>query len=237
MKNVFIPTSRVTKFREAISVVADTKKGQPGLMLVWGQAGRGKTVCAKEYAVQTEKAAYVRVHENWTPRAMLARICQEINGMQPVRVEQAKQVIIEELDRTPGIILMDEADRLTVSNVEHLRDIHDETGVPIILIGEPSIYARITARRRIWERVTRVVEFGPVNSEDVVIFGMKACDLKIQGEAAQALVSNCEGSFRLLYHLMVELERKAKANKIKDIDLEIIESLPNRRVAPTKERR
>jgi DNA transposition AAA+ family ATPase len=236
MKNVFIETSRVMKFREAVSVVADTRKGQPGLMLAWGLAGRGKTMAAKEYTVQSENAIYVRVHENWTPRAMLAGICHELNGMQPARVELAKQIIIEELDRSPRIILIDEADRLMIGNIEHLRDIHDETGAPIVLIGEPSIYGRVTARRRIWERVTRVVEFGAVKTEDVVIFGMKACDLKIAPDAALALVKNCEGSFRLLYHIMIELERSARANKVTDITLDIIESLPNRRIAPTPEK-
>lgn len=236
MKNVFIETSRVMKFRDAASVIADTQKGQPGLMLAWGRAGRGKTMCAKQYAVQNSDTAYVRVHENWTPRAMLARICEEINGMLPARVDQAKRIIIEELDRKPVTLLIDEADRLIIGNVEHLRDIHDETGAPIILIGEPSIYGRVTARRRIWERVTRVVEFGPVVAEDVILFGVKACDLKIKPDAAMAMVRRSEGSFRLLYHLMVDLERRAKANNIKEITLDLVDSLPNRRMTPTTEK-
>ncbi len=54
MKNIFLETERVIAFREAISVVTDTKKGQPGLMVVWGKPGRGKTECAKNYAVRTD---------------------------------------------------------------------------------------------------------------------------------------------------------------------------------------
>lgn len=236
MKNVFIETSRVMAFREAASVVKDTVKGQPGFMVAWGYAGRGKTECAKEYAVRTKEAVYVRVQENWTPRAMLAAVCYEINGMQPARVDLGKHVIIEELERTPRILLIDEADRLIPSNIEHLRDIHDETGAPIVLIGEPSLYGRLTVKRRIWERVTRVVEFGPVTDEDVVYFGMKACDLKILPDAALELVRRSKGSFRLLYHLMVETERKTKANKLKEVSLDLVESIPDRRVAPTPEK-
>ena len=236
MKNVFIETSRVTLFREAAGVVADTVKGQPGLMLAWGYAGRGKTECTKEYAVRNPDSVYVRVHQDWTPRAMLSAICYEINGMNPHRVDTAKRVIIEELDRRPKMILVDEADRLVIGNVEHLRDIHDDTGAPIVLIGEPSLYGRLTSRRRIWERVTRVVEFGPVKTEDVILFGMKACDLTIEPAAAIELVRRCQGSFRLLYHLMVDQERQAKANKINTVTLEMVESLPDRRKAPTPEK-
>ena len=236
MKNVFIETSRVMAFREAAGVVKDTVKGQPGFMVAWGYAGRGKTECAKEYAVRTKEAVYVRVFQSWTPRAMLATICYELNGMQPNRVDHAKRVIIEELERTPRILLIDEADRLAIDNIEDLRDIHDATGSPFVLIGEPSLYGRLTARSRIWERVTRVVEFGPVTDEDVVYFGMKACDLKIMPDAAGELVRRSKGSFRLLYHLMVETERKTRANKLKEVSLDLVESIPDRRVAPTPEK-
>jgi len=223
-------------FRESAGVVADTVKGQPGFMVAWGLAGRGKTICSKEYNVRTPGSVYIRVFEDWTPRAMLAKICNEINGMVPGRIDRAKSVLIEELDRHPRTIIMDEADRLTNSNIEHLRDIHDETGAPIILVGEPSLYGRLTSRRRIWERVTRVVEFGPVQTEDVMIFGRKACDLMVLPEAAVELVKRCQGSFRLLYHLMVDLERQARANKVQEIPLDMIKALPNRRIAPTPEK-
>lgn len=236
MKNVFIETKRVLAFREAANVVSDTVKGQPGLMVGWGPAGRGKTICSKEYVVRNPGAIYIRVHQDWTPRAMLAAICHEINGMTPSRVDKGKQIVIEELESRSRMILIDEADRLSIANMEHLRDIHDETGAPFILIGEPSLYGRLKSRRRIWERVTRTVEFGPVTDEDVLVFGVRACDLTIGPEAALYLVRRSQGSFRLLYHLMVDLSRQAKANKTDKINLEMVESLPDRRIAPTPEK-
>jgi len=238
LKNIFIETRRVALFREAVKVVLDTEKGQPGLMVVWGFAGMGKTEASRKLAVEKHQSVvYVRVMQDWTPRAMLAAICVELNGMKPTRVELAKRAIIEELERSPKLIFMDEADRLNISLVEHLRDIHDESGAPIAMIGEPSLYGSLTARRRIWDRVTQVVEFGPVITDDVVMFGMKACDLKVKAEAAAELVRRCQGSFRLLYHLMKDLERQAKANKMDAVELEMVEALPDRRKAPTKESR
>lgn len=235
-KETFIETNRVLAFREAANVVMDTVKGQPGLMVAHGKAGRGKTKCAQTYAAQNTDCVYVRVHQDWTPRAMLATICHELNGMNITRVDQGKKVIIEELDSRSKMILVDEADRLVVGNLEHLRDIHDETGAPIVLIGEPILYARLKSRRRIWERVTRWVEFGPVIDEDVLVFGMKACGLSIEPSAAIYLARRCQGSFRLLYHLMVDLDRFSKANKVDIVSLEMVESLPDRRKAPTPEK-
>ena len=237
MKDVFIDTSRTAAFNEAMSIVADTEKGQPGLVMGWGLAGRGKTMAAQRYVTHNRGAVYIRVYQDWTPRAMLAAICSRLNGMNPVRVDKAKQAIIEELDAKQGtVLLIDEADRLAMNNIEHLRDIHDETGVPIALIGEPSLYAKLTARRRILERVTRRVEFGPIQDVDVVMFGAKACGLTIQPDAAVSMVSRSTGSFRLLFHLMVDAERMAQANKTDTITMEMIDSIPNRRMTPSPEK-
>jgi hypothetical protein len=129
-------------------------------------------------------------------------------------------------------LLIDEADRLNIRLVEHLRDIHDETGCPVVLIGEPTLYAQLKARARIWQRVTRVVNFGPVIVDDVVLFGLKACGIKIDAQAANGLLKRCQGSFRLLYHDMVDLERVAKANDTSDVPMDLVEMLPDRRLAP-----
>ncbi len=80
--------------------------------------------------------------------------------------------------------------------------------------------------------MTRVVNFGPVIVDDVVLFGLKACGVKVDAQAANGLLKRCQGSFRLLYHDMVDLERVAKANETSDVSLELVEMLPNRRLAP-----
>lgn len=231
MKNVFLETKRVVEFREAISVVEDVEKGQPGLMVVWGRPGRGKTECAREYAVRTG-AIYLRVLEDWTPRAMLAKICSEINEMEPRSIERCKKIIISELDTSVRTILVDEADRLKINNIEHMRDIHDLTGSPIVFIGEPSIYATISSRRRIWSRVTKTVEFGPIIPEDVLLLGMKAAGLKIEPAAAQKLTIRSEGDFRLLWQDVRDLERKAKANNTQVVNPDLIQTLPKRKTGP-----
>ncbi|MCG8635423.1 MAG: ATP-binding protein [Desulfobacterales bacterium] len=227
MKNEFIETSRVTAFWEAVKAVSDMEKGHPGMMLAWGYAGRGKTECARTYATRNENAKYIRVFEDWTPRAMLSTICEELNGMKPGHIHTAKRIIIEEVDDSDKILLIDEADRLTVKHIEHLRDIHDETDCPIVLIGEPSIYTQIKSRTRIWRRFTQAVEFGPLLNEDIILFGLKNCGIRIAPEAARTLKTKSKGSFGFLIHYMTMLEGIATSNKIEDIGLDIVNGLPD----------
>lgn len=166
---------------------------------------------------------------------MLARICYELNGMEPNRVNTAKRIIEEELENLLRAVIIDEADRLPIKNIEHLRDIHDAICTPFILVGEPSIYAKLNPHKRLKQRVTRSVEFGPVIAEDVIIFGFKACGLKIDPEAAILLQQRSHGSFRLLYHLMRDLEMVAKANDTTQVNSDLVNIVPDRRLKPKPE--
>lgn len=223
-------------FLEAANILSDTIKGHPGLMIVWGLAGRGKSECAKKYATKmNEKAIYVHVQEDWSQTDFLAEICERINGMRPARKGYAKRVILEEFDKPPHrILIIDEADRLIMHNIEHLRDMHKLTGISIVLIGEPSIYGKLSARKRIMDLVTRVVEFGPVTEEDVILYGLKACDLRVLPDAAVEISGRIEGSWRQLLILMVDIERKCKASKLNEVTQDLVQSISDKKIAPTR---
>ncbi|MEM5789182.1 MAG: ATP-binding protein [Syntrophobacteraceae bacterium] len=236
MKQVFLETQNVAKFREALWLLEDTERGQPGLGVVWGQAGRGKTVCAREYAVRTN-AVYLRVMEDWTPRAMLASLCRELNGSDPRSTERCKKIACDELERQQRTVLVDEADRLPVGLVEHWRDIHDVAGVPVVLIGEEHLFPTLAARRRIWSRVTQTVEFKPIATEDIVLFGLKAADLRIDPEASRRIASRSGGDFRLVWTDIQGLEQMARAAGTKQVDLKMAEALPQRMLGPKPIRR
>lgn len=234
MKNVFLQTENVRRFQEAADVLADIEKGQPGLCVVYGRAGRGKTECSREFAVRTG-SLYIRVMEDWTPRAMLASLCFEINGSRPSSVDRCKSLLFSALDQNPRTILVDEADRFkNIGMIEHFRDIHDMTGSPVILIGEQSLYAKISTKRRLWSRITQTVEFGPISTEDILVFGMKAAELKIAPDAAQMIGKRSEGDFRLIWQDVRALEQMARAAGTLQVDTAMVKELKNRKPSPTR---
>jgi len=227
MKNIFLETKNVMAFREAMASLEDVQKGQPGLAVVWGQAGRGKTVCAQEYAVHS-RAIYLRVMEDWTPRAMLGGLCLKINQSNPRTIADCKQVICAALDVNPRLIIVDEADRLrNIGMIEHFRDIHDICGVPVVFIGEQSLYPKINSHRRLWSRVTQAVEFLPICSEDVVLFCLKAAGLRVSGEVAQGLCKRCDGDFRLIWQDVRKLENICRASGVAVVEMSMLKGLPN----------
>ncbi len=232
MRDEFIVTSRVTAFREAVSILEDTVKGHPGMMMVWGLSGRGKTSCIEKYATDTD-ALYLYVQNGMTPAALISELVREINGMNASRIVQGKRIIVEELDAQTRTLMIDEADKLSLDCIEHLRDIHDMTGNPIVFVGEPSLYGRMNSRKRLMSRITKTVEFGPVTLEDIMILGKRACDLKVAPDAASFLLKRCGGDFRPLYHDMRDLERIAQANDTGVIEPEMVKQLGKRLTRPT----
>jgi hypothetical protein len=227
MKTIFLETRNVARFREALSVLEDTDRGQPGLGIAWGQAGRGKTFCAREYAVRTG-AVYMRYLQDWTPRAMLAELCRQLNGSEPHTVDRAKKIAVELLDKKRQTVLVDEADRLDAGLVEHLRDVHDLVGVPVVLIGEEGLFSKINAHRRIWSRVTQTVEFGPITTEDISLFGIEAAGLRLDPEAAQKIGARSGGDFRLVWTDMHALEQMARAAGARQVDAKMVAALASR---------
>jgi DNA transposition AAA+ family ATPase len=232
MKQVFLDTKNVLAFRDAMSALEDVEKGQPGLALTYGRAGRGKTLCAREYAVRTG-AVYLRVMQDWTPRGMLSRLCLELNGVEPRMTDRCKLMACEELDKSPRTVLVDEADRLNVSLIEHLRDIHDMSGAPIVLIGEEHLHAMLSSRGRLWSRVTQTVEFGPVVVDDILMFALKAADIKLDADAARLIGKRSSGDFRLVWLDVNDLERMARAGKTREVDRRMVEALPKRKLGPS----
>lgn len=235
MKKILLDTKRVTAFLEAIKIVEDTVKGFPGIMVLWGFSGRGKSTCVEKYATDTG-ALYLYVQNELTPLTLLKQICLELNGMEPNQKAKAKKIIVEELEENPRTLLIDEADKLCINCIEHLRDIHDLTGIPMVLIGEPKIYGTLHSRKRLWSRVTKTVEFGAVTIEDIMLLSMKACDLKLKPDAANELLRRCKGDFRPLYHDLRDLEILAQSNSLKVIEQDLVLTIPDRRKRPTPDK-
>jgi hypothetical protein len=167
----------------------------------------------------------MRVLQDWTPRAMLAELCRQLNGSEPRTVDRAKRTAAESLEKRPRTILVDEADRLNIDLVEHFRDVHDMVGVPVVLIGEERLFPTINARRRIWSRVMQTVEFGPITCEDILLFALEAATLRLDPDAAEKIGTRAGGDFRLVWAHIHALEQMARAAGTKNVDAKMVEAL------------
>lgn len=220
----FITTENVKRFNKAMTVLCDTEKGEAGMCVVEGPSGRGKTLAATEYHARTN-SVFLRVLEGWSQFEFLQELTWELTGMRPGSRGKCRQVLREKLSDSPQPIIVDEADRLALQRIEDLRDIHDLTGCPVIMIGEEGFYNRTAGKKRVQSRITQMVRFDPVQADDVVLYARKAAGITLAPEAGDWLTTKVKGCFRDVYSYMLVMEEFCKAQGTNQISLEMIKKL------------
>lgn len=223
-QDVFIKTDNVLRAWEAIMQVEDVQKGQPGLCLFHGSAGRGKTVAVENYYT-LNGGVYLRVWQDWTQNAFMQALCFKVTGRRVGPTQRCKEAVCESLDNDRRTLFVDEADRLHLARIEDLRDIHDSTGCPVILVGEEELKHLIDQKSRVSSRVTAEVEFGPVSGLDISMYAEMAAGLDLGNEEAELLSKRTNGDFRLVHNGMIQLEQMAKAAQSKTVTMKMVENV------------
>lgn len=227
MREVIIDTEAMSRFDSAVDEVTGAERGLSGFVLAYGQAGRGKSVAADRYHYQ-RGGAYLRVWQNWSQTSFLQRLLFEVRGkntdMPRHTGNRCKELIVQALEADRKPLFIDEADRLKIDRIEDLRDIHEMTGAPIVLIGEEGIFGLLSERRRIWSRVAYEIEFGPISPAEIALYAMQAAGLDINLELAAEIARKTEGDFRLVRNMCLLLEKAAKAQEAFTVDREMLET-------------
>lgn len=118
--------------------------------VIYGAAGVGKTQAVTEYA-KTHPSVWVATmtpgHAGVT--ACLEEVAQAC-GVKDVPQSPARihREIVARVRETGGLIVVDEAQHLSVAALDALRSIHDAAGVGLALVGNDLVYTRMTGGSR-----------------------------------------------------------------------------------------
>lgn len=222
MRNKLAFVKNVMALQAAYESLATRDTGVPGMGLIYGFTGAGKTT-AIAWLVTRVRGVYVRANATWTPTAMLGAIMKEL-GATPLRHGSAAMVahITEQVAATRRPLFVDEADYLfgNVKMLETLRDIHDGSGSPVILVGMEGIERRIVHRLQFSRRISEWVEFKPADLEDARTLAGTVCEVTIADDLLEAVHTEARGSVGLMVVAMARIEALAKANGWKAVDAE-----------------
>ena len=82
------------------------------------------------------------------------------------------RMIVQRLQGTKGLLIIDEAQHLSLLALESLRSIHDATACGLVLMGNESVYANLSGRRsaefaQLFSRVGMVLQLRKTTAADV----------------------------------------------------------------------
>lgn len=150
--------------------IQDAGDGSPRLGLFYGPSGFGKSVAAAFCASRLD-AGYIVAKSIWTQRSLLEAIALELGLTRLERTgPRLLEQIVDQLIADPKPLIVDEMDHLvTKKSVEIIRDIHDAARIPILMIGEEALPAKLKAWERFDNRILVATQAQPSSLSDALL--------------------------------------------------------------------
>jgi DNA transposition AAA+ family ATPase len=249
----------VTKAYRLFAEFCDACRKYQYIGICYGSPGVGKTLSARHYArwdllepimlhpATTEarprelascRSVMYTPSVTYTPRAMEREIAELRRRLHYV-VEDVTHVHQLMGDAAPGnipskdLVMIDEADRLKMVGLEHLRDIYDRGECGLVLIGMPGIEKRLARYPQLYSRVGFVHQFHPLSTEEVRFIlehKWQQIGVRLQPddfsdmEAVATVIRITGGNFRLIHRLCTQIERILQINEIRMVTKEVVEA-------------
>jgi DNA transposition AAA+ family ATPase len=139
----------------------------------------------------------------------------------------------EETPEPTTLLMIDEADRLKTAGLEQMRDLFDQGGIGVVLIGIPGLEKRLSRYPQLYSRVGFVHAFRPLSAEGVrdlfrhqwLPAGIVLPDEGLHDEAVMATIIRITGgNFRLLHRLLTQIARLVEINALSRVTREVVEA-------------
>lgn len=189
----------VSGFFELVTRVRDRSPMLPNIGVMHGRSGDGKSY-ASIYAQNKTRAIRVEVGDSWTRKTLLCAILQECgvprpSGSVPELAQAAIQTLAEE-PRRP--LFIDEADKVCDKGyIELVREIAMGSNVPVLLIGEEKLPAKLAHVERLHNRI-------------LAWFGAEPCDLGDAKKLAELLLDPVTIEDALLEDIRLQGDGRAR---------------------------
>lgn len=111
------------------------------IVLLSGAAGAGKTTALKHYVENSAGVIFVTANScASSAMAILGEIALKIGKIPKTKKQLLMNELVSYFKDSQRLIIIDEADHLTFSALQALRNLNDESGVGVLLSGNDKIY-------------------------------------------------------------------------------------------------
>lgn len=218
MRSKIVPTANIARLSAAATALLSRAPGMPGMGIVEGETGFGKSTGVAWMATKT-RGVFVRAQSMSTPTSLLTAMCKELGIVKRAANAETVDEIVTQLSETSRPLFIDEADYLAKKTalIEMLRDIHDLASVPVVLIGMAGFQRKIRYLRQLTGRIAEAVEFLPATFDDAQALARELAEVTIAPDLVHKLYAETRGSIRLFVNGLSRIEQFASSRALDSI--------------------
>ena len=183
------------------------------IAIIVGCAGSGKSTIAKDYARIHPNVILIEATLHSTARVILDELCERLHISGGRNLHEKVILIAKELKRRDVVILIDEAEHLSVRALEDLRRIWDFSSCPLILFGTEILLKNLIGKngelRQLYSRIGGKWNMKGLSQEE--------CGALF----TQGIHAYTKGNFRSSAKLYAKAARLAELHNVK-LDKDII---------------
>ena len=225
MNKIFVKTQNVRNFIGLVENLINKPKNIPKMGLVYGEPGLGKSQTALWLACKYD-GIYLRVSNLMTGRWLLEKIVKELDEIPRFLTSDNFNIVVKKLKQNQQVIFIDEIDYLmnNYKTIETLRDIHDETGCPIIFIGMGLAHRKLERYKHLYDRFSEILKFETFGVNDLSQIINQLSEISFTPDAIEYIHTKYN-RFRQIVQLINQMEIFAKDNNLAEINMEVISQI------------
>ncbi|WP_027237267.1 AAA family ATPase [Leisingera caerulea] len=205
------PLTNVATMAALVKELQNRTFGMPGLGVFYGYPGYGKTFgaifCASAFDV-----IHISMQGDWTKKTFLERLLHEL-GLPPKRVvpDMVLQAC-EALAQDGRTLIVDEADYAFRRGViELIRDLHDGSDTPVIMIGMEEFPQKLRKYELIDSRVMSWVAAQPATLKDAgLLASVYAEGVEVADDLLDAILERNTGNVRRMVTDLAQVKSEAR---------------------------
>lgn len=221
MKTEIAPVKNIKRLKTLGLTLKEQPDSLPGIAVCYGESGIGKSTGLTWLCTTELDACYVRALAVWTPKSLLHTIATELDVAPASSNDETLRRIVNALAQSGRPLVIDEADYVVDNTklLNTLRDLHDLSTMPLILVGMADFVKKLRARRdqkQFAQRVAEELEFKPLDRDDMRVLADTLLEgVELEDDIVSLLHEYSAGITREASIGLSKIERLAKRTSIK----------------------
>lgn len=167
--NQAIPFCNTTAAQSAFNALRSCHlNGEIGV--ITAEAGYGKTTACKAYTSRYRDAILIQADLSYSTRITMQQLHKKLNMNGEGSIHAMLTDIIDRLNESGRLLIIDEAEHLPVRALDLIRTINDRTGIGIALVGLPRLIHNLRGKKGehtyLYSRVGFTTRLEPLQEDD-----------------------------------------------------------------------